>query len=250
MAELQNTRSRIDCFFEEKRRLFSKIYNISQCSNAQQLKDWMENESMLLLDIQHEITDELRKCCYEGMRADGVKHPEVLWALYIGSRYAPIYFPTIRNETVQEEMLKARQMAGQQAYQNAPREQTTVDSAERQNKKLLGVGSAGVGVGCVVVGGFMNPMSIGLMMLGIVMTTVGTLVLLNEKNDRESAQQIIVQPEASPAALDERSIVFMILQEQVKRCTSVLREYCDQAYRFACEAVQNENDERSGENTP
>lgn len=249
MAELQNTRSRIDQFFREKRRLLSGVYNASQCSSVQQLRTLMEDESILLLGIQNEITDELRKCCYEGMLADGMKHPEVPWAIHIGSRYTPIFFPTIRSEVVQEELYKAQQTARQQVRQNAP--EVHADSADQQNRKLLGCGSSVIGIGCAVAGCVMNPMSVWLLALGIVMTATGAVVLLSGKEaDREHVQQVVIQPEnskASPVAPDEGAVVHMILNEQVERCTRILKDYCDQAYRYACEAVQKEAGEGSGE---
>lgn len=246
MAGLENTKRAIERFAAEKHGLLRKIYSPSRCSSVQQLRALMEEEDMLLLPVQHEITDELRKCCYEGMRADGVKYPEMAWARHVGSDYAPIYFPTIRSEAVQEALFESqRQAMKQQAQANAAKAQSAKPasgSAGGQSNAMIGGGAAAVGVTCAVVGCTMNPISAGLIALGIVITAVGAVVLINRSADRsknapESVQRNAptpAKPEPAAAVPDEKEIVRRILEEQMKRCTEELQRYCQQAYRFAC----------------
>ena len=254
MNELIHTKQEIHRFAAEEYARLKSLYNPARYTSVQELKTLMEIEDTRLLSIQKEITSELRKRCYEGLRADGVKHPESAWALHIGSRYTSIYLQTIRSEAVQEKVYEAQckameEQRTQVQMSEASDVSSTSGNSGMSGNAMIGGSAALAGVACVVVGFVMSPISVGLIALGVVMTAGGSVIVINQNSAGKGSKQSVtptsvqhVSVTSSAVQMDEKEIVKSILNEQLKRCTQTLNEYCKNAYKFACEVEQKAGD--------
>ncbi len=229
-------------FYDKICKRIDAIYDPAKCKTRKDLVKLIDDEVIELMKLQQFTNDGLRDACYEDLRNDKIKHPEILWARHVGTKVKVPYYSSIREELPLEQATNAKppvdEHKGVKQGTMGETGRTKASPFQVGITVAAGAGLTVVGVGQVIAAGIaraaISPISIGLMALGICITATGVVKLVTPK--REKTQQV--------QQSEEEKLVEDILRNQRTRCKEYAKEWCKGVLNIVQDAVEQD---RAGE---
>lgn len=227
---LNNTRIYLEKLRDQIYQEIEQIYDYRKYHTSEELVSFIKEENVILLRLRQKVYDTGMKAAIEGMKADGISYPELLWAKKIGQKVERPEFKSI--------------------YQDVPKAEDTLRNMINENtdksdlyksgddKKTTIAGAAITGGGAVMTAVTLttSPVSSLLLVLGIVITVSGVIVLTGNSLKKRKTGTSDTQRH------DEQEKIMQILKIRQTENKKVVNEWCAGVYKLVKRVVEEETE--------
>lgn len=244
---MDNLRKEINAAKKELYAKVNAIYISQSCNTAAQLIKFSEEEPFLLMELQQQAYNSVRKACYVGMKADGMEFPEVFWARKIDEKYEYPVFKQIKDQAIRIQQPNSHSASSAFSdRQDVNRENEHSKGKETDNiRYAAGIGVTGLGIAATLYS-WLADVSGLLTGLGIVAAVGGVLIMVTGSRNADNDPQKLHRSDkpattAESGECSEQKQVHQILSNMNKVNKAIVDDWCSNVLKLVEDAATKED---------